>query len=226
VDFVPDFPASTGLAQRFMESERVVSVYEAFFRPAFTSLGSSIKYHEEERWLKAIKPQRPIRHVLDLAAGTGRYARLMADVYRPDIVFAADVSEPMIRQGVEACRRGGYNNVLYLRADAHHLPFVDGGIDRANCFGALHLFPDPQAAIRELGRVSAERAAFTCLAACEHPSAGMRRLQAAFARAASFRFFTVSELNAMLGAAGLSELRAFQKGMLLMFEAEKGDTPP
>lgn len=226
LDFMPDFTPSDGLAQRFMENKYVVDVYERYFRPAFTALGSPIKYHEEEAWLKAIDSPRPVKTVLDLAAGTGRYARMLADLHQPEIVFAADISEPMIRKGVEICAAKGYSNILYMRADAHHLPFSDASIDRINCFGALHLFPDPPQAIKELGRVGAEQAIFSCLAACEYHSGWQKPLQALFTRFATFTFFAVDDLNKYLQSAHFSSMKPLQKEMLLMFEATREVTAP
>lgn len=220
VDFLPELPSKkVGLSQRFMENSLVVSVYEGYFRPLFTALGSPIKYDEEETWLAQVSTRLPVKLVLDLAAGTGRYARLLAEQYQPDLVIAADVSVPMIRQGIRSCQAQGFDNILYVRADAQQLPFRSAEFDRLNCFGALHLFPDPPGAIRELGRVAKPGAALTCLTACEYSQGWKVQAQGVFSRLATFRFFSESELKSYLHQGKWGDIASLRKEMLLMFSA-------
>ena len=224
IDFVPDFQPSEGLAQQFMESPLVVDVYESFFRPAFTSLGSTIKYQDEDQWLDALDHQHGLTQVdvvLDLAAGTGRYSRKMIDRYQPKTLIAADLSMPMLKKHQEISKGLGYDGMLYIRADAHHLPIKSAVVNRLNCFGALHLFPDPAQAIKELGRVAADTAVLSCLIACEHQSPIKKRLQAAFSQLASFHFFQRDVLQADLENAGFKQFENMQKHMLMMFSAVK-----
>lgn len=220
VDFLPaEAEKKPGIAQRFMENPLLVSIYENYFRPTFTALGSPIKYAEEEAWLAQVKTRLPVKLVLDLAAGTGRYARLLAEQYQPDMVIAVDISAPMIRQGIRLCEAKGFNNVLYVRADAQMLPLRSAEFDRVNCFGALHLLPDPAGAVRELGRVAKPGATFSCLTACEYSQGWKVQAQGVFSRIATFRFFSEKELKAYLNQANWGEISSVRKEMLLMFSA-------
>jgi ubiquinone/menaquinone biosynthesis C-methylase UbiE len=219
LDFMPMAPARRGLAQRFMENPLIVSIYENYFRPVFTSLGSPIKYDEEASWLARIPVSGQVQTVLDLAAGTGRYARLLAEQHQPKVVFAVDISEPMIRHGMALCAAQGYDNILYMRADAQQLPFRSAEIDRLNCFGALHLFPDPPQALAELARVAKPGAAFSCLTACEYERGWKNQAQEVFSRLATFRFFSEPELRLYLEKAGWRDMSALRREMLLMFSA-------
>jgi uncharacterized protein YbaR (Trm112 family) len=47
IDFFPQYVSSTSLSQKFMENRYVVKMYEKYFRPAFTRLGSPIKYRKK-----------------------------------------------------------------------------------------------------------------------------------------------------------------------------------
>lgn len=222
IDFMPAMePGAQGLSQKAMETPWVVSIYEDVFRPLFTALGSPIKYQEELDWLQRHKAIEPVDYVLDLAAGTGRYSRLLSDMYRPKLVLAVDISEPMLKANVMKSRQDGYDNIIAIRGDAHHLPVADRVIDYFNCFGALHLFPEPRRAINDIARVVKPGAVFSCLTAVELQSYGRRLLQAAFSRFAKFKFFTRRELADYLLGAGFVQQGSLQKQMLIMFTAQK-----
>lgn len=222
IDFLPDYHEhrQQGLAQWLMENRAVVSVYEKYFRPAFTRMGSPITYEEEMAWLKGVKTGGPVKTVLDLACGTGKYARLLNDFYAPDLVFATDISLPMLEQAVAYAKAAGSKNILHIRADAGALPFKDNSIDRANCFGALHLFPDAPRTLRELGRTVSEDAVFTCLTSRKVRL--MSPVQKIFSLLLTFHFFDEDKLQQALIEAGFGKMDGVvHRQMVLMFGARK-----
>ena len=83
--------------------------------------------------------------ILDLGAGTGRFARLFAEFAR---VTAADLSLPMLHQ---AKAKGGFGVV---RADAHALPFRSDGFDATVLVMTVHQLADVSQALAEVARVS------------------------------------------------------------------------
>jgi ubiquinone/menaquinone biosynthesis C-methylase UbiE len=221
VDFYPEYVSAGAGAQRAMESRFIASIYEKHWRPWFTSLGSSITYEEEKAWLLEQDDRTGVESILDLGAGTGRYARILADAYRPSLVLALDLSRAMIEKGNEDSRQQGYTNILFVKGDAQRLPVRDGAIDLLNCFGALHLFPDPEAAIDELARVAAPGAVFTCLTACRSGAPRRQRTQRWFSNLASFRFFEVDALRAKLASAGFEDFKPTESGSVLLFSAKR-----
>jgi ubiquinone/menaquinone biosynthesis C-methylase UbiE len=221
VDFYPEYRPARGGAQRAMESRFIVSIYEKHWRPWFTSLGSSISYDEERDWLLAQDDRSPVGCVLDVGAGTGRYARILADAHRPDLVIALDLSMPMVEKGSEVSRQQGYTGILFVRGDAQRLPVRDGSIDLLNCFGALHLFPDPERALEELARVASPGAVFTCLTACRSGSPRSSRARGWFSNLASFRFFGVDEMRTLLARVGFEHFEPTESGSVLLFSARR-----
>ncbi|MFZ5563323.1 MAG: class I SAM-dependent methyltransferase [Thermodesulfobacteriota bacterium] len=221
IDFLPSYEENRqpGLAQRLMENRAVVAFYERYFRPAFTRMGSPITYDEEMAWLKKIKTEIPVRTVLDLACGTGKYARLLDDMYRPEFVFAADISLPMLRQARTCAAAESRENMIHLRADAGALPFKKGVLDRVNCFGALHLFPDVPRTLMELGRTAVDKAVFTCLTS--RKVKGLSLIQSFFSRLATFQFFDENRLEKDLKEAGFSDMRRTCNKMVLAFSCVK-----
>ena len=112
-----------------------------------------------EEAVGAADPQ-PGQTLLDLAGGTGLVARAALPRLRNAVVL--DASPGMLR---EAGRREP--RLMLVRADAHHVPLHDDSIDVVTCITALHLFHDPQRALREAARTCRRggRVVFTTWAA-------------------------------------------------------------
>ncbi len=220
IDFFPDYKHESGFAQKFMENKSVVNIYEKYWRPVFTRFGSPVTYKEEESWLRSFVNKGKVNRILDLATGTGSYARMLADIYKPEIVLAFDLSMPMLQKAVEDSAPAGYKNIVFLRGSAQCLPFINNSIDRINCFGALHLFPDPFGAIEELSRVGKDKTVFTCLTTCKADGIFSGRFQRFFSKAASFIFFNIEELKNHLNGAGFRDFQYITSKMLVMFMAK------
>lgn len=98
--------------------------------------------------------QRPGAAVLDLPCGGGvalRGLRRGQDVR----YVAADISPTMLERTMQAAAERGVGGQVVPRvADAGALPFADGEFDLVVSFTGLHCFPDPRAAIAEIGRVT------------------------------------------------------------------------
>lgn len=222
VDFAPQLDRQAGLAQRFMESDVVASVYERAFRPAFTWLGSPIRYADEDRYLTG--HVRPVDGpLLDVACGTGRYTRWLARGYEGRQVVGLDLSFAMLRRAVRA---PGTRRCTFVRASALSLPLADATFGAVNCFAALHLFPDPERAIQEIGRVLRGGGTFTGLTACAAGAGRMvGRVRDAFSSAAKFRFFDPEELRRMLERARMSPVDFSFHGSVVLFSACAGAVP-
>ena len=87
--------------------------------------------------------------VLDVACGTGIVARTAAErVGLSGRVVGVDLNKAMLTVAERVCP-----GVELRQADVTALPFEDGTFDVVLCQMALMFFPDPGAAIREMGRV-------------------------------------------------------------------------
>jgi ubiquinone/menaquinone biosynthesis C-methylase UbiE len=84
--------------------------------------------------------------VLDVAAGTGHVARQLAPSVRA--VVAVDATVAMLEQG----RAHGVPNVIFLRADAAALPFLDASFDVVVSRFAVHHFEEPAIQLAEMRR--------------------------------------------------------------------------
>jgi SAM-dependent methyltransferase len=95
--------------------------------------------------------RRPLRRVLEIAAGTGVVTRRLASVLPESVaIVATDLNPAMLEQ---AAATGTSRPVEWRQADASLLPFADQSFDAVVCqFGAM-FFPDKARAFAEVCRV-------------------------------------------------------------------------
>lgn len=132
----------TSSPETFQISLETAETYESRFVPALLA--------EWAPHLVAMADVTRGHDVLDVACGTGIVARTAADrVGTGDRVTGVDLNEPML-----TVARRVRPDITWRRADAAALPFDDGTFDAVLCQMALMFFPDPVAALREMGRVA------------------------------------------------------------------------
>jgi len=134
-----------------------------FAQDLFAGLGSRydmlaevLSFGQNRRWRRAmvdhvVAAAPPL--VLDVATGTAGVA--LQVVRRTGArVVGLDVSQPMIRAGVDAvARRRAQDHVSFVIASADHLPFRDGTFPALTFTYLLRYVPDPAATLAELARV-------------------------------------------------------------------------
>lgn len=143
----------------------------------------------------------PKHTLLDVAAGTGASASLLAEMTRGRVVGIDLVQASLAEAQARACRV--HERLSFVCADAEALPFPDGSVDGLLCECAFCLFPDSDRAARELHRVlrSGGRLALSDVWADQaRLPAALRSLDAYLACVAGAR--PLDELVALLAAAG------------------------
>lgn len=91
--------------------------------------------------------------VLDLPCGGGVALRGLRSGQRVTYV-AADIAPEMLARTMDAARARGVDHLVSpTRADAGALGFDDASYDLVVSLTGLHCFPDPEAAVAEMGRV-------------------------------------------------------------------------
>lgn len=111
-----------------------------------------------ERWLLAVPLMTAIEPlhsplVLDVATGTGRLPRALADYEEfQGRVIGLDLSRPMLEHAARKLA-GDAARVTLLWCPAENLPFDDHTFDVVTCLEALEFMTHPAAVLRELVRV-------------------------------------------------------------------------
>lgn len=98
-----------------------------------------------------IRPMVREKTVLELAAGTGMIARNIAASAK--IVEATDYSPEMI---AEAKKVPHSSKIHFSVQDMFHLPYADNSFEVIIVSNALHIVPEPEKALHEIGRVLTE----------------------------------------------------------------------
>ncbi len=183
---------------------------------------SELDVFSEEKFylpiLEAAAP-RPGERVLDLAAGTGLLALLLARIAAE--VTGADVTPEMLERARARVQAAGRGNVTFVEAKASELPFPDGSFDLVTCRTAFHHFVHPRQALSEIHRVLAKGGRFVMEDVFGPDDDATRdkreRLEKLF-DPSHVLAYRPSELRSMLGAAGFSierEVRPATRGLSL-----------
>jgi ubiquinone/menaquinone biosynthesis C-methylase UbiE len=120
---------------------------------SYDRVGPRIFSHFGERLVEQIPLARGAR-VLDIATGKG--AVLLPTARRVGSkghVVGIDLSGKILKEAEHIARVEGLTNVELRKMDAEHLEFPDNTFDVVTCAFAIFLFPDVEAALREMYRV-------------------------------------------------------------------------
>lgn len=138
--------------------------------------------------------------VLEVGFGGGGLLRSLLLGTRGE-VFGADISETMIDRARDRFARDVRRGRLHLyRASAESLPLPPATVNRAVSVNSLYFWPDPAAALAELGRVVKPEGR---LALVFEPARELRKWPG---HRYGFRLFEVAEVKALMEAAGFAEI--------------------
>lgn len=134
------------------------SVAEEYEEKRFSRGGRLIDHREKQAVLQALGSPEDAE-VLEIAAGTGRFAVMLAE--RGVNVTALDISAPMLRQGgAKASAAGVAEHLSLMRGDAARLPFPDDHFDTVFAMRFFHLADTPTRFLSEMARVSRDQVFF------------------------------------------------------------------
>jgi ubiquinone/menaquinone biosynthesis C-methylase UbiE len=163
-------PASRTLSQRALDTAFTAWAYDRLRDPLLRLAGMADFPTEVETIARRLRPGRG-DVVLDLACGQGNFTIEWANLVGPEgLVIGLDYSRSMLRRAVARVRESGLSNVLLLHGDAHRLPLASSSMQRINCSGGFHAFPDLPTALSEIRRVSAPGTTLTASTFAEAPA--------------------------------------------------------
>ena len=220
VDGVAQFPVPDGSSASADVFDRLASIYEtpAWFQPLYRLIGGpSAPVDDRSRIADALGELGRDQTLLDVACGTGRFTRYVAD--RVGRVVGIDVSDEMLEGARRSVRRAGVENATFARMSADQLWVADDSVDRAACCWALHLFPEPDGALAEIHRVLRDGGRFAGATLTDRYLLAAPPMRAAARHAIGAEPFAPAELHARLREAGFDEIEFDRRGAALFFGA-------
>jgi SAM-dependent methyltransferase len=217
-----------GLAQRLMESAPLVAIYESrlWRRSRLFALLTGISFERELEAIAALGRIDRASRVLDLACGSGIYARPFARSAGAGRVAGLDLSRPMLRYAARRSRAEGLANLDLVRGTALALPFRSEVFENVNCCGALHLFPDVPKALREIHRVLRPGGRLTAAVIRRGEGARARRAAERRLRLLGVHSFSRDELEGLLADAGFRDASVpHERGVWMLAGAAKPGSP-
>ena len=117
----------------------------------FSSEGDTYADAEGLAWMLADLPLAPEATCLDIATGTGEFARALA----PHVasVIGLDATDAMLEQGRRFVEQAGIGNIAFQKGVVQEVPFEDESFDVVSSRYAFHHFADPKPVIAEMVRV-------------------------------------------------------------------------
>jgi ubiquinone/menaquinone biosynthesis C-methylase UbiE len=208
-------------AQKVMNSRVFASIYETpIWRPLHTWIGSGISMGKEVEEVLDMSTMENVEMVVDLACGTGHYARAFARELPGAEIYGVDISLGMLVQGHRMAQNKGLSTIRFIRGDIQSLPFSDNSVDQVNCSGALHLFPKLEPIWKEVARVLKPGGIFTAMT-LTFAGGVIGKVQQRIMDRGRATFFDISELAWDLQAAGFSTFKYKQHRVSLIFCATK-----
>jgi ubiquinone/menaquinone biosynthesis C-methylase UbiE len=219
-------PRASSFAQRAMESETIARVYESrlWRRSLLARLALGLSFEDEQALIQGAARLDPAAQVLDLACGSGIYARPFANALAGGTVVGLDLSPAMLRHARRAAAAEGIDNLYLVRGDAMALPFPAARFDHVNCCGALHLFPDAARALAEMHRVLHPGGRVT-LAVVQRPGGLLAPIASVLLRL-GVESFRPADLEAMLERAGFDDVRWHHVRVLWAVASARRSGPP
>lgn len=202
-------------------------IYEEHARPNFLRLcggnwGNAVTPAVEDEYIA--HHVRPVDGpVLDLAAGAGRWTKVLADTVGADRVIALDLNPPML-----SMLRARLPWVPAIRAGAAPLPFDDASLGAVLCWNALQAFhAEAPAAIAEVGRCLRPGGTFTLMTYRNSDDpvyrhfVGSHSLPARAGQYSGPQLFDLDRLKESLDGAGLRVREEWSPGTFVFITAER-----
>ena len=141
------------------DAEKGKLVEEMFdnIAPTYDPLNHRLSWDIDRGWRKkAIQKLQPFapKCMLDIATGTGDFAILAAKMLHPQQLWAVDISEGMMKIGVEKVASEGLGNIIqFKKEDCTQLTFPDNHFDAVTAAFGIRNFQDLDKGLSEMCRV-------------------------------------------------------------------------
>ncbi|MGB9715483.1 MAG: bifunctional demethylmenaquinone methyltransferase/2-methoxy-6-polyprenyl-1,4-benzoquinol methylase UbiE [Thermodesulfovibrionales bacterium] len=120
-------------------------------------LNHLLSFYRDKKWRRSLVAQIEstcIDRILDVCTGTGDLALEFANRYPGAMIIGSDISDRMLKIGVEKIKKKGIDSKIFLQqSDLFYLPFKDGVFDAVSIGFGFRNLHDFRSGIREMVRV-------------------------------------------------------------------------
>lgn len=151
---------------------------------------------------------------VDLGTGPGSLVMELATRFPQAIIIGLDISLPMVQLASERTRAAGLQNVAFVVADVHHLPFQPQSLAMIVSHGSMHHWHGLDIALGEIKAVLAERG-FVYLSdlrrdaqdeVVQHIATLLNKKQARAFLNSVRAAYTIEELSSLAKGAGIRQI--------------------
>lgn len=218
MDLLGEEDLSSNIIQDAMRFKPLIRIYDNIWRYMSFPLLTNISFAKKIRTILTFQGSLSGAKILDIACGTGTFSRRFADkTGNEGLVVAIDASMPMLNQAVKTNESKGYNNIVFIRANAQCLPFKEMQFDGINCTGALHLFKDSEVVLNSIYKMLKPNGVFSCMTFCQSPIAMINKLILNM----GIRFFNPENLYQQLKNVGFTQYQEKKSRLMLLFSVTK-----
>lgn len=158
-------------------------------------------------------------NVLDVGCGPGNFTSFIAtELPASGLAVGVDISMSMLERTVRCTE---VFNTVYIRADAHELPFPSESFDGVMCYAAMYMMSDPYRALDELVRVLAPGGRLAVMTTCTANSRAGRLVQWLLTAPLGIRMFTRRDVEHQLRERNLRDVAVQVHGMSQFITASK-----
>lgn len=196
-------PLKKTITQKTLDTNLTAWAYD-LFRNSLVRLLQVPKFSDEVDTIQKTLNVQPGDVILDLACGPGNFTIEWAKRAKSlGLIIGLDLSIPMLQRASTNIRKFDLDNVILIHGDAQKLPFVDHMVNKVNCSGGFHQFPDLERALKEIARViNTDGGILTASTFAEKPGEFLSNIKRWSKRVFSLHFVQLDKLCQRLDSMG------------------------
>lgn len=220
INGIPFFPGDFKKGNSVSFFNFISSIYETpvWFPVIYKVMSRSLAPIDDRKLLAKLVDFQE-RNVLDLACGTGRFTRFIAEDSK--FILGVDLSKEMLKKAKQYSESEGIKNILFTRMNANKLHIKNNFFDIVSCCWALHLFSDTTKILKEIYRTLKDGGEFIGTTLINKYILSFYSVQKWMKKSMGVTVFEKEKLKNFLSDTGFSDIYMKEKGATIFFKAKK-----
>lgn len=220
VEGIPYFSADVTSGSSVNFFDLISSIYETpvWFPLIYKIISGPLSPIDDRKYIAKLVDLKG-KDVLDVACGTGRFTRYIAEELK--FILGIDISRKMLKKAKKYSDKKGIENILFARMDAYNLYLKNNFFDLVSCCWALHLFRDITKTLKEIYRVLKLGGDFIGTTLINKYILSSPYIQEWIRKNMGVYVFEKKELINQLSNIGFSDIYTKERGATVFFRGEK-----